>query len=145
MGSRQSGGEMPSGPEALAETLRELVGGRLRALGTYAGEEHSVAFVREDVEPKADAERIERIHEELVLGSIGGGYQERLFELGGLRATARHFEQGVVLHVPGPDYEGVFVSLDAAAADRAGDVIEACRAHLPEGGADGRPLLRGAG
>ena len=137
---------MDPSPEALAGQLRELTGERLRALGTYAGEAYTVDYLREDVAPKADADRIQRIHEELVLGSISEGYQESLFELGSLRATARHFEEGVVFHVPGEAYAGVFVSVDAAATDTAGDVIDACRAYLGERADEGdRPLVRGAG
>lgn len=83
-------------------------------------------------------------HEELALGAIGGQYQERLSELGELRATARHFEEGVVFHVAGEAYTSVFVSVDADAAGEGPAIIDPCRDYLEGRSAGDRRLMRGA-
>jgi len=126
----------------LTRTLRAAVGERLRAVATYAGTDRHLHYLRDDVRGKADVERVDRIHEELVFDAIGGRYLEGLFELGDLRATAQHFEEGTIVHVAGEGYLGVFVSVDAEAAGQTTAVVDACRTWLRDRPSTGGSPMR---
>lgn len=135
---------MVSNPAGLAEELEAIVGASLRTVGTYAGTDYAVHSIRDDVAPTVDPELVERIHEELILEAMGGGYQEQLFGLGDRRASVQYFDEGLVIQVHGEAYTGVFVSMDPAGAGQVPAVVDAARAYLRNQSSDDKPMVRGA-
>lgn len=125
---------------ALADRLTGLVGGSLR-VATYAGDDHDVAYFREDIEPKADADRSSASTRSSFSAPSAASIRSGCSSSAN---SARHFEEGVVFHVAGEAYTGVFVSVDADAAGEGPAIIDSCRDYIEGGSADDRRLMCGA-
>lgn len=94
------------------EELRELSGEALRVVARYDRDGYEVTYVRDDLDVDLDADRVDDIHESLLLDGMGVGYLEDIFSAGDLECTVHTFEERAVLHFAG-EYAGLFVTVDA--------------------------------
>lgn len=116
---------------SLLERVRGLAGESTRGAVCYRGEAQSVLYLRDDVREAYADEDIESAIDDLVLEAFGDPMRlADLYRLGDLEATARWFEEGVVVHFPYSETSGVAVSFDHGVTAALGAVISTGAAHL---------------
>jgi hypothetical protein len=113
----------------LVDALHGRVGGSLRIVGRHTAEAWRFDYVRDELRDAYDDGDIDDIAEELTLNEIESDYQERLYDLGDLRATVRLFEDGSIVHVPTDPATGYLVSVDDDADVNARDIISLVHEH----------------
>lgn len=118
---------MPTLDADIAEALHASVGDALRVVGFHEGADWHIEYMREDVREGYGDGSIDDIADDLVLDVLSSPRQESLYELGDLHATARLFEDGLVVHVPTDDRSGYLVSLDAGGDATGRDVVDVVR------------------
>ena len=118
---------MPTPDADIADALHDSIGDALRVVGFHEGTDWRLEFMREDVRGGYGDASIDDIADDLVLDVLSTPRQESLYELGDLHATARLFEDGLVVHVPTDDRSGYLVSLDATGDVTGRNVVDVVR------------------
>ena len=116
-------------PATLQSALADKLGDSLRVLARHEAGDWTVAYVRDDLRDAYESDAVNDIAGDLALSTVGNVHQEDLYELGGVRATVRVFEDGVVAHVPTDDRSGYLISVDDEQAFDGRGVVAAVREH----------------
>lgn len=111
-------------------TLRSMVGDALRAVATYDRESFDQVYARDGIDP--DQAAIQRIHENLILDGVGVEYLEDVFGAGKLQCTMHRFEDAMVFHFVGTEFEGLFVSVDPDTDVPLSRFVERCKVDVRE-------------
>lgn len=117
-------------PQTTSETLLSVpdrrAGDQLRSVVHYDEAGFDILFLRDDVAERYETAEIERVVEDLRLGSFGKAYQEKLYVHGRLRCNVRLFEQAVEMHFPHDNFSGTAVAFDFDALSKLDTLISSC-------------------
>jgi len=120
---------MTEQPAALQSALADELDTALRVLGHHEGTDWTIEYIRDDLRDAYDTDALDDIADDLALTVVATDRQEDLYDLGGVRATVRIFEAGILVHVPTDDRSGYLVSLDHSEGVVGRDVVATVREH----------------
>lgn len=98
------------------EFLRKEAGDYLRSILYFDGQNHEVAYVRDDVAEEYTERDRERIVESLLAEASARNREEELYVHGELNCIVRSFDRAVELHFPKGVHSGTAVALEPDAA-----------------------------
>lgn len=112
--------------QSLVERYRKLTPDGLRMVVWYGGDEHDIAYVRDDVADMYSPEELEEKVKQLVVEGLSDPPTQEQFRLfGEMNVAIRQFDKAVVLHFPVDEFSGLAATFDrdvAPSLDTLGDV-----------------------
>ncbi|MFD1633834.1 hypothetical protein ACOZ4L_13445 [Haloplanus ruber] len=104
---------MDDAVDALVERYQELAPDCLRVAVRYEGDEHAVAFARDDVVEMYSPEEFDAKVKQLVVEGLADQPNQEQFRLyGEMNVVVRRFDNAVMVHFPRDEFAGVAVTFD---------------------------------
>lgn len=114
-----------SDPNDFVAHLQQEAGDYLRSVIYFDGQDHEVAYARENLRDEYTDRDYERIVESPLAESSARNQAEDLYVHGHLNCIVRSFEDAIELHFPKSAYSGTAIALDSRAAQDLGQLIAA--------------------
>lgn len=111
----------------LVDEINEETASSLRIAVHFSGDEHTLLFVRDDVEANSSAAQLAEKAKSLVVLALSDPPRQRdLAEFGDLDATVRWYDDVVVTCIPIREWSGLVFAFDKQAAP----VVDLARKYL---------------
>jgi hypothetical protein len=122
---------------SLVDRYQGIAPDRLRTAVWYEGDEHEVAYVRDDVVEIYSPEEFAAKVKQLVVEGLGDQPNQEQFRLyGETSVVVRRFDNAIRLHFPREEFTGVAVTFDGAAAPSLDTLADVGLDALSAGGTD---------
>lgn len=122
------------GSDGFVRFLLDRAGDAVRSVVRYDVDDSEVLFIRDDVDEGYSAVEIEMVIAALRREGERAERQEHVHAHGKLNCIVRAFDDGLEMHFPYGDAEGVAVALEPQAAKQLYGFVDDCLEHVGPAG-----------